>query len=150
MIFGYSYHLPVITGRAPKLEVSLSAMPQIQGAAKPVNYTDYWVETVSHKSRSAEAAWGFLNFASSASEVAKYLGLAKRPAALRSLVAGQKEDPELSVFANQTLTAKRWYTGTDAVKMKEIFNEMIGNFPDSLEPNEVLNYGAARINQTLK
>ena len=150
MFFGYSHNLPVITGRAPKLEVNLSAMPQIQGASKPINYTDYWVETVSHKSENAEVAWGFLNFAARADEVTKYLERAKKPAALRSLINGQKEDPLLAVFANQTLTAEHWYQGLDAAKMKEIFAELIEDFPESPEPAQVLEYAAARINQTLK
>ena len=150
MMFGYSYHLPVIKARSPKLDIGLAPMPQIQGAAKSINYTDYWVETVSHKSRSAEIAWGFLNFAANQNEVTKYLEKAKKPSALRSLIISQKEDPELAVFANQTLTAEHWYRGNDALKMQEIFEELIEDFPDSTEPYKLLEYAAARINQTLK
>lgn len=149
MMFGYSYHLPVIKGRAPKLDFGITPMPQIQGAAKAINYTNYWVETVSHKAKDANSAWGFLNFAADQQEVAKYLAKAKKPTALRALINSQKEDLEISAFANQTLTAQRWYRGRDALKMEEIMNDLIENFPQAIKPLDLLKDSAAKINNTL-
>jgi multiple sugar transport system substrate-binding protein len=148
MFFGYAYHLPTIKGRAPKINLGISYMPQITTGGNPVNFTDYWVETVSHKTKNTEAAWGFINFAASAQQVTKYLSAAKKPAALRELINGQLEDEELKYFAGQTLTAKRWYRGQDAAKMEEIFSEMIDGFNQSPEPYKLLEYAAGRINQT--
>jgi len=149
MYFGYSYDLPVIKGRSPKLNLGLSAIPQIQGASQPINYTNYWVETVSHKTKNAETAWGFLNFASSSGEVAKYLAKAQKPTALRSLILEQKNDPILGVFANQILSAKRWYKGNDELKMKEIFSQLIDGFSTVADPYKLLDSAVAQINQTL-
>ncbi|HLD27241.1 MAG TPA: extracellular solute-binding protein [Patescibacteria group bacterium] len=148
MFFGYAYHLPTIKGRAPKINLGISYMPQITASGNPVNFTDYWVETVSHKTSHAETAWGFINFAASTQQVTKYLAAAKKPAALRELINAQLEDEELKYFAGQTLTAKRWYRGHDAAKMEEIFAEMIDGFNQSPEPYKLLEYAASRINQT--
>lgn len=149
MMYGYSYQLPVIIGRAPKLNIGVAPMTQIQGATAPLNYTNYWVTAVAHKTISAEAAWGFLNFLAGEQEIKKYLAITKRSAALRSLINEQKNDPALAVFANQSLTAKHWYTGNDALKMEEIFLDLITNFPKTKEPQILLQNAAAQINLTL-
>jgi ABC-type glycerol-3-phosphate transport system substrate-binding protein len=149
MMYGYSYQLPVILGRSPKLNVGLAPMTQIQGATLPLNYANYWVTTVAHKVSNVEAAWGFLNFAASEQEVKKYLAITKRPAALRNLINEQKNDPDLATFANQALTAKHWYTGNDALKMEEIFLEMIANFSKTKEPQVLMQNAAEKINLTL-
>lgn len=149
MFFGYSFHLPVIRGRAPKLNFGLANLPQIQNSQTALNYTNYWVETVSHKAKDINAAWGFLNFAAAQNEVAKYLEVAKKPGALRAVVAAQKEDPQIGVFASQTLTAKHWYRGNDPLKMEEYLKELITEFPKNPQPLNLLRSAAMKINQTL-
>jgi len=149
MFFGYAYYLPLIKTQAPKIDLGIMPMMQIQGAAKPVNYTDYWVETVAHKAKNPEAAWGFLNFAASPGEAEKYLNKTKRPTALRALIEKQKADPEMSVFANQILTAAHWYRGRDPLKMEEFFKDMLRNLPNTNEPEKLLDTTAKNINQTL-
>ncbi len=149
MFFGYSYYLPLIKAQAPKIDLGITGMPQIQGAQTPINYTDYWVQTVSHKVKSADAAWGFLSYVSRQGEIEKYLDKTKRPTALRSLVEKQKADQDLAVFANQILSATHWYHGRDALKMEEIFQEMLKALPSAAEPLKLLELTAQRINQTL-
>jgi len=149
MMYGYSYQLPVIKSRAPKLDIGIAPMTQIQGATQALNFTNYWVNTVSHKTASANEAWGFLNFATQENEVKKYLNITKRPAGLRSLINEQKNDPEIAVFADQALTAQHWYAGKDANKMEEIFLEMIENFSYTADPQSLMKNAAERINLTL-
>ena len=149
MFFGYAYDLPVIKGRAPKLNFGLAGLPQIQNSAAALNYTNYWVETVSHKAKDAGSAWGFLNFIAAQNEVTKYLAAAGKPGALRTVVASQKEDPEIGIFAAQTLTAKRWYRGGDPLKMEEYVQELITDFPKNPQPLNLLRSAAMKINQTL-
>ena len=149
MFYGYAYYLPLIKTQAPKLDLGVTGMTQIEGSAAPVNYTDYWVQTVSHKNKSADAAWGFLTFAARQGEVDKYLNLTRRPTALRGLVEKQKADPELAVFANQILNATHWYHGRDVLKMEEYFKQMIKELPASAEPLLLMEQTAAKINQTL-
>jgi len=149
MFYGYSYHLPLIKTQAPKLEIDIAPMTQIEGSQKNINYTDYWVYTVSHKSANTDAAWGFINFASGDKEVTKYLNQTKKPTALRSLITKQKADPELAVFADQVLTATHWYRGNDALKMEEFFKEMLDRLPNAADPIEIMQNAALKINQTL-
>jgi len=152
MMYGYSYQATVIKGRAPKLDLGIAPMTQIENTEKPINYANYWVTTVSHKAKNVDAAWGFINFALAEPELKKYLLATNRPAALRSLIAAQKTEPELGVFADQALTATHWYNGRDALKMEEIFQELIDNFSNFTDPKELTSYLAniaARINLTL-
>ncbi|MCX6785270.1 MAG: extracellular solute-binding protein [Candidatus Komeilibacteria bacterium] len=149
MILGYAYDLPVIKSRSPKLDFGVTALPQVKNAATPINYTDYWVETVSHKAKNVAAAWGFLNFANSSAEITKYLTAAKKPAALRQLIAAQTADPVVGIFARQTLTAKRWYQGKDPLKMEEVMQDLITNFPLAPDPLKLLRNAAEKVNATL-
>ncbi len=149
MFFGYSYHLPLIKNQAPKLDLGIAPMTQIQGSQKAINYTDYWVYTVSRKTKSADAAWGFLAFASRDNEVTKYLTQTKKATALRSLITSQKADPDLATFADQVLTATHWYHGNDVLKMDEYFKEMLNKLPEAIEPAEIIEQAALKINQTL-
>ncbi|MBU1130879.1 extracellular solute-binding protein [Patescibacteria group bacterium] len=152
MVYGYSYQLPVIKGRSPKLDIGIAPMTQIQGSNASINYANYWVTTVSHKVKNVDAGWGFLNFAARDIEVKKYLETTQRPAALRTVINQQKTDPELAVFAEQALTATHWYNGSDALKMEEIFLKMIEDFPQATTPEGLINImtnAAQQINLTL-
>lgn len=154
MFIGYSYYLPLIKAQAPKIDLGIAPVPQIQGAANPVNYTDYWVETVSHQTKNdplkIDAAWGFLNFATSQDEVQKYLKKTKKPSAWRSLIDGQKQDPDISVYANQTLSATHWYKGKDVLRADQIFKDMIKNITSASAENQnaIIQQAANLINQT--
>jgi len=149
MFYGYSYYLPLIKTQAPKINLGITGMTQIHGSQTPINYTDYWVETVSHKTKSLDAAWGFLSFAARQGEIDKYLEATKKPTALRSLIEKQKADSDLNVFAKQILTATHWYNGRDALKMEEYFREMINALPNSTQPIKLMEITANKINQTL-
>jgi multiple sugar transport system substrate-binding protein len=148
--FGYSYDLPVIRLSNAKLNFGISSFPQIEGN-KPVNFANYWVEVVSNKTTHPNEAWDFVEFMTKASEAQKYLNVTKKPTALRSLINGQLEDLDLSVFASQVPTAKSWYHGTDATAtegaMTEMIRQMLGSEAD---PKNILQLGATKINQTIK
>jgi multiple sugar transport system substrate-binding protein len=151
MMLGYAYHLPTIKSRAPKLNFAIAPLPRIEGSSATANYANYWVETVSKKSKNTEAAWDFLQFAAKAENVKSYLAVAKKPTALRSLVAEQLNDPDLDVFAGQVLTAKNWYHGMDSNAMEEMMAQMIDAAilgEDKLM--DVLNLGAQRVQQTVR
>lgn len=122
--FGYSYHLQTVKSQAPKLNFGVTNMPQIQNNT-PINYANYWVETVAKKSKHKNEAWDFLQFAASPEHVKSYLQKTHKATALRSLIEEQKKDPDVSVFASQVLTAKNWYRGKDANNAERFFKEMI-------------------------
>lgn len=147
--FGYSYHLAAIRAQAPKLNFGIAKFPQIEGNP-PVNFANYWVETVSAKSKYSNEAWDFIQFAAQAEQVKTYLAKVKRPTALRSLVNEQIDDQDMGIFAQQALTARSWYKGADANAAEKIFAEMIDNAvmgQDKIE--NILNLAVGKVQQTV-
>ncbi|MFA5936226.1 MAG: extracellular solute-binding protein [Patescibacteria group bacterium] len=147
---GYSYHLPVIRSRAPKLNLGISSLPQIDGNPI-VNYANYWNWTVSKKTKSTEIAWNLINFMIQPDQAKKYLDAAGRPAADKSLLEAQLEDEEVGVFASQVLTAKSWYRGQDPQAMEDAFQAMVDNVLKGVEeiPTAVRN-AQSKVSQTVR
>ncbi len=148
--FGYSYHLPVIRTRAPKLNFGITNVPQVD-TNNAKNYANYWVEVVSKQSKNPEAAWDFVQFVTKADQAKKYLGRTKRPTALLSLINDQLSDLDLSPFAAALPTAKSWYHGTDASATEKAFSEMIdGMLAAEADPKRLVEIGATKVNQTIR
>jgi ABC-type glycerol-3-phosphate transport system substrate-binding protein len=148
--FGYSYHLPQIRARAPKLNLSISSLPQIEGNPI-VNAANYWTWTVSKKTKSSDLAWNVLNFLVTPPEVSKYLATAKRPAADKSLLSAQLDDEDIGVFSSQVLTAKSWYLGDDPRAMEEAFQVMVEHVLGGVEEIPVAVRNAqSKIAQTIQ
>lgn len=151
LMFGYSYHLPTIKARAPKLNFSIAKLPQIKNNAQNVNFANYWVETVSNKSKHTDESWDFIQFAVKAEQVKTYLEKTKKPTALRSLVNEQIDDMDIGVFAEQVLTAKSWYRGANFNAAELIIAEMIDDVvAEKDEIENIINSGAQKIQQTIK
>ncbi|MDD4332629.1 MAG: extracellular solute-binding protein [Patescibacteria group bacterium] len=152
MMFGYAYHLPTIRAQAPKLNFGIAKLPQIEGSQSQINFANYWVETVSKKSKNIDTAWDFVQFATRAEQAKTYIAKTGKPTALRSLVNEELESPDLGIFASQVLTAKSWYKGADSNAAELIFADMINeanqSAPDKLM--SVLNTAAARVQQTVE
>ncbi len=165
MMFGYSYMIPQIKAKAPKLNFSIAPLPQIEGN-DDVNFANYWVEVVSKKiltdpedikkgekyvKQKLDTAWDFLQFLTSEEQAKIYLEKTKRPTALRSLIEWQLDDQEISVFADQLLTAKSWYKGNEPKAAENIMKEMIDEaVARQMELEDILNLGARKIQQTVK
>jgi len=150
MMFGYSYHLAQIRAQAPKLNLGIAKLPQIEGNPQNINFANYWVETVSNKSKYTSEAWDFVQFATRAEQAKLYLNTAKRPTALRSLINEQIDDMDIGIFAEQVLTAQSWYQGADANAMEKIIGEMIDSVVAGQDKIEnIINLGARRVQQTI-
>ena len=151
IFFGYSYHLPTIQALAPKLNFAIAKFPQIEGSNAEANSANYWVETVSAKSKHQNEAWDFVQYMTTKPEVAKkFLEKAHKPAALHSLVKEQLTDENIKIFASQLLTAKNWYHGRDTVAAEKAMNEMIDAVvanPENIE--QIVNIAASRVQQTV-
>ncbi len=151
IFFGYSYHQPLIQAQAPKLNYAVAKFPQIEGNPNEANVANYWVETVSAKSKHQNEAWDFIQFMTTKpDQVKKYLERTKHPTALRSLIPDQVNNDELKVFAEQLLLAKSWYRGRDFMSAEKAMNQMVDGVianPERLE--EVVNQAASRIQQTV-
>lgn len=151
IMFGYSYHLPTIKTKAPKLNFLVEPIPQIEGATVPTNMANYWVEAVSKKSLYKNEAWNFIQFMTSSENATSYLEKTNKPTALRSLINTQKEDPEIGVFADQVLTAKSWYRGKNPILAENFLADMIQAVLADTENKtiELMNFYANRIQQTV-
>lgn len=148
--FGYAYHVEQIKALAPKLNFGISYLPQIQGNPQ-VHFANYWVESVSRKTRQADAAWDFLQFMTTAQESQKFLATTKKPTARRDLVQVQLDDPDLFIFASQVLTSVSWYNGNDAAAMEEIMKKlMVDALAGTDDLDELLELAAQRVQQTLR
>ena len=150
LFFGYAYHLPQIRAQAPKLNFGLAKLPQIEGNPQTINFANYWVETVSTKSKHTDEAWEFIQFATKAEQAKLYLNKVKKPTALRALIDEQLDDLDVGTFAEQVLTAKSWYRGADANAAEKIIGEMIDQAvlgQDNLE--NIIGLGSSRVQQTI-
>ncbi len=149
IMFGYAYHLPTIRAQAPKLNFGITKLPQIEGNT-PINFANYWIETVSNKSKYVSEAWDFIQFETKADQAKTYLANAKKPTALRALVNEQIDDLDIGVFTEQVLTAKSWYKGADSNAMEKIFADMVDSvvsIQDKIE--NAINLAANKVTQTI-
>jgi multiple sugar transport system substrate-binding protein len=151
MMFDYAYDLSVIKAAAPKLHFSVAKMPQIQGNAKQANYANYWMETVSAKSKNVNEAWDFIQFETSQNQVQNYLKTAKKPTALRALINSQVDDMDIGIFANQVLTAQSWYQGKGPLAAENAMQEMIDlTIKNVKDIGQIINQGANKVQQTIQ
>jgi len=149
-MFSYSYQLPVIKARAPKLNFGISPLPQIEGAVKNINFANYWVEGVSKKSKYTNECWDFIQYMTKAENVKSYLDKTKKPTALKSLISAQRQDLEIGVFADQVLTAKSWYKGYNVKAAEAALGEMIDEVvADDTKIMQAMNMAASRVQQTI-
>ncbi len=147
--FGYAYQRDIIRRQNPQLRFGTAPLPQISQTGPQVNYANYWVETVSKKTQFSDQAWDFLLFASAEANVRSYLTKTKKPTALRQLLAEQKIDLDLGVFADQLLIAKNWYHGYDNLAMETAIQEMIDEVLKGKATEEALSLAAQKVQQTM-
>jgi ABC-type glycerol-3-phosphate transport system substrate-binding protein len=153
--FGYPYHISQIKSRVTnKFNLKTTHVPQIKDTLRPANFANYWVMTVSHKTKNVDPAWGFIDFATREENVKMYLEKTKKPTALKSLKEKQASDLELKPFVEQILTARSWYRGDSPKKANEYIIEIIDKIKSgNLQLKEIRNLlsnTAIKINQTIK
>ena len=149
--FGYPIDMIKIRDRAPKLDFGIAPIPQID-PGQPKNVPNYPIEVVSKKTKHADEAWDFLQFAAGADQISGWLSAVKRPTALRGLIQSLLTDPDLAPFAGQVLTANSWYRGKDYSKVQDAFNTMILTRPTIERPDfqTFVSEAAAAVNDTFR
>ncbi len=132
IVFAYQSDLAAIRAKAPFLAIGIAAMPQPTGASIAVNYPNY-DGFVAAKAGQTAAAWNFILYLTTSDAVEKmYVTATGKPPALRAEIANDMNDPNLSVFAAQALTAKSWYEADDT-QIDGIMNAAIQNVLDGNE-----------------
>lgn len=146
--FGYAYQYDLIRARAPKLNLGLAKLPQIEG--NPVkNVANYWYWAVSRKTKNADQAWRFLNSLTDPAVVTKILAVSRQPAARKSLLTAQLEDERVGVFASQVLTATSWYKGKDPGAMEAALQTLINDVNTGVrDAQKAVNFAANQVAQT--
>jgi ABC-type glycerol-3-phosphate transport system substrate-binding protein len=147
--FGYASDLTKIRNLAPKLNFDVTKIPQITNTLKEFNIANYWIETVSKKTKYPNEAWIFLMFASEPQNVKSYLEKTKRPTAHRALIETQLNDLDLAPFVSQVLIAQTWYKGKNWPAAERALKEMIDDVVENRRTlKEAINYYVQIINQT--
>lgn len=123
MMINYSYHIPTIRAKNPRLRTAVAPVPQISDSKK-INFASYWPYTVSKKSSEQQAAWQFLRYLTNTENSATLNKTLKVPPARRDGVIRVMRDPTMGIFAEQTLTAVSW-PRADIVATDAIFNNLI-------------------------
>jgi len=123
--FGYSYNVPIIQSQAPQLNWGMAKIPQADSANNQNNFANYWVETVSKKSKNQDVAWDFIQFAANAKNVKPYLESSGKPTALRSLIDEQLKNHDIEPAVSQLLTSKSWYKGKDSGQAEKALADLI-------------------------
>jgi hypothetical protein len=84
-------------------------------------------------------------------ENTKFLAIAKRPAALKSQIDAQLEDPDVNVFAAQVLTAKSWYRGNNARTADDALVSLIeaALVTDQEQLPQLVNLAVQKVAQTI-
>lgn len=146
--FGYAFHYDIIRSRAPKLNLGLTALPQIENF--PVkNVANYWFFVVSKKTKGQDAAWNYLNQLTKPEYAKEILTRANRPAAKKSLLPEQLESERIGVFASQVLTARSWYKGRDPERMEAALSELITSVLQGTPVQKAVRFAAEKVSQTI-
>ncbi len=138
MILNYSHQIPVIRQKSPRLNFSVAAAPQA-AITDQRTYANYWPLTVSLQSAHPYEAWKLVHYLTAGNGNVTYLNAAARPAARRDLIAQQKNEQDLGVFAEQSLTARSWFQINNQT-IETIFATMIDN----------VNFGRQSVRDALK
>lgn len=145
MMVGYAHQAQVIRSKAPRLNFAVAPMPQAS-LVDVRNFANYWAVGVANKSTHATEAWKFISYLASKEGVTEYLNATSRPSARRDLIDLQRSDPDLGVFAIQSLSARSWFQA-DNVAIEGIFADMIDdvNFKRDSVP-DALSRAESRVN----
>lgn len=140
MLFGYRDTEKLIKEKSPLLRFKATAMPQPNTTDPAVNYADYWGLAVSAKSQWPTWGWDLIQeLTANETNAEAFLHVSGLPPALRSLIQKYSADPDLGVFARQTLTARSW-PQIDHQAIAQIFSQMISAVThQQLDAREAIN-----------
>ena len=145
IIFDYAVNIPRLKQKAPNLRLGIAPVPQLTGAAKVVNYADFWGYSVPLVSQNKDAAWNFLVFLTT-KDINKYFSnIVSRPGSRRDVIGEEQTDPNIGVFSEEMLAATNWYR-VDPAAVDNVFKDMINSVVlENAKPADAISDAAAKI-----
>ncbi len=125
IIFLYHSDLAALKAKAPFLNIGIAPMPQPSGATVTINYPKYNGFVVAKASQQVGTAWNLVLYLGTTDSVEQsYLQATGAPPADRAEIQADANNPDLSIFAAQALSARSWYEANDT-KIDNILNSAI-------------------------
>lgn len=121
MMLNYSYQIPTVRAKNPRLQFAVAPAPQVGTDPNIVQATfaSYWPYAVSANSKAPGAAWQFVRFLTSQQNADTVNKSEAIPPARRDSIVQYNSDPIMGVFAQQSLKAVSWprfdISATDAI-----------------------------------
>jgi ABC-type glycerol-3-phosphate transport system substrate-binding protein len=159
---GYQKDKATIDTKSSGLNYGIASIPHINedgtdsllnpaGNPIQINYANYWIYTVSQKTKYPNEAWNFIQYMANEKRAKSYLAKTKKISVLKSILTSQINDLDLGVFAAQTLTASTWYRGKCASETTDYFKTMIDRVANKEDTAlNSLNLAAKQIQETLQ
>lgn len=155
MMLNYSYQIPVLREKNPFLNFAIAPVPQSTPTQEnPIpdqaTIANYWGFAVSNGAGFPSTAWRFiLSLTTNPDAARQYIKTFGKPPALKSLIQEYAGDPQLAVFANQSLIADSW-PQFDEIKTEEIFSDMVEQILKGQLPiKEALNKAQEQISRLM-
>ncbi|HVM76813.1 MAG TPA: extracellular solute-binding protein [Candidatus Paceibacterota bacterium] len=150
ILFDYAAAATDIKQKAPFLHYAVAAVPQPSGATISVSYPSYQGLAVARFGQVA-AAWNFvIGLTTDNSLVGLYNKETGTPSALRSVIQANANDPTLSIFGTQALTARSWHEA-DSGKIADVMNAAIVSVLNgSAESTKALQTAQAGVNAIIQ
>lgn len=152
VMFNYSYHIPTVRAKNPRLNFGIAPMTQIAGSSESnyITFAAYWPLTVANASTSPEAAWRLVRWLTNQESARALNAAGSTPPARRDSVVELQRDPDIGVFAEQALVARSWQR-VDIGATDVIFNAMIDDVVSgNATAGEVLRRGQDQLNSLRK
>lgn len=141
-------------GAAPMLHIRATGDNDVaSNSERFIDISDYQVAMVAKASQLGgrdRYAWNLLDYLSQAGNVTAYLQATNGLSAIKSILAQQKNDANLGVYASQLLTARSWYHGAGGQSVDGYLQALITNgLAAQSDPQTLLNLAAQQIESTL-
>jgi len=146
MLIGYGYFENIFKQTAPELRYSSAFVPQISKTGTPINYANYWVETVPKSSKVINTAWSFIKKYSNSSNSMTYARSKNISSGYVSTYNSDSPDPRNS----QPLTAKTFNKGKQPEKTDSLFVEMINNVSIGTDSQKAIDEAATKLTNILR
>ena len=126
MIFGYQYYELNFKQAAPNLQYSVMPFPQIRDTDTPVDYSSYYVETVTKNAKDPALAWQVLaNLVIQRGDMYRQADGRPSPKPILETPTVIQRSELVNPFTYQQQTAVDWYKTKRPDKVDAIFRDLI-------------------------